>query len=339
MSHSADIVIPTHDHSRLLPFALRSAQEQSITDVRIVVIGDGVGDDTRDVVRGFVRDDDRVTFHDLPKAGRTGEPHRHPIVTNSTAGIITYLGDDDLLLPDHVETMLALLAGSDVATPPATHLRRDGTVSRSPWSLADEVGRRAALGGIGLFSLTGLSHTTAAYRRLPHGWRETPAQFSTDQFMILQFLEQSWCRFALADTPTTVHLPSFDRRDMSPEERFEELATVDARMRGAGGWAHYRHLADEDLRLQALSYSIHMSSPDAEIERLRAELALTVQHAANLQFQNEARTQEIAGLEADARQVRAELAELRATRTVRIRDRLLRSRLGRLATSRRRSSP
>ena len=280
-----DIVIPTHDHALLLPHSIRSAREQTISDLRIVIVGDGVGDDTREVVRDLMADDDRIVFHDLPKAGgRTGEAHRNAIVGDSDARFVTYLGDDDLLFPDHATTMIDLLSDADLAMPPETPLAPDGSVSRSPWSLADDIGRQRALDGIGLFSLTGLSHTMEAYRRLPFGWRETPDGLASDQYMIMQFLEQDWCRCALADATTTVHLPSHLRRHMSPEERRIELDGVASRMFERGGWAEHRHRAAEDLRLQALNYALLSEAPaDAEMDRLREELAATHQHVRNLE--------------------------------------------------------
>jgi glycosyltransferase involved in cell wall biosynthesis len=280
-----DIIIPTHDHALLLPHSIRSAREQTISDLRIVIVGDGVGDDTREVTRQAMADDHRIVFHDLPKAGgRTGEAHRNAIVGGSDARFVTYLCDDDLLFPDHVATMIDLLEHADLAMPPETRLAPDGSVSRSPWSLADDIGRARALDRIGLFSLTGLSHTMEAYRRLPFGWRETPDGLASDQFMIMQFLEQEWCRCALADATTTVHLPSHQRRHMSPEERGIEIDAVASRMFHGDGWAEHRHRAAEDLRLQALNYSLLSEAPpDAETDRLREELAATHQHARNLE--------------------------------------------------------
>lgn len=295
MSPLVDIVIPTHAHARLLPYSVRSAQEQTVTDLRIIIVGDGIGDDTRDAVRELMGSDDRIVFHDLPKAGgRTGEAHRNPIVGSSDATHITYLCDDDLFFPDHVETMIELLRDADLAVPPETRLLRDGSISSSPWSLGDESGRRRALSGVGLFSLTGLSHTMDAYRRLPFGWRETPVGLGSDQYMIMQFLEQDWCRCALADLTTTVHLPSYDRREMSDDERFVELRTVAATMFDHDGWADFRHRAHTDLRLQALAYSqLSEAPPDAELTRLRDELRATQQHVRNLEDIIEDREQQL----------------------------------------------
>ena len=105
------VIVPTHDHAATLALSVRSVLEQSIADIDVVVIGDGVGDDTRAVMADMTASDERVAFHDLPKAGRTVEPHRHAVLGSVTSAVIAYHGDDDLMLPSHLGTMLELLEG------------------------------------------------------------------------------------------------------------------------------------------------------------------------------------------------------------------------------------
>ncbi len=49
-ARAASVLIPTHDHGPLLQRALASAQRQSVEDIEILVVGDGVPDVTRDIV-------------------------------------------------------------------------------------------------------------------------------------------------------------------------------------------------------------------------------------------------------------------------------------------------
>jgi glycosyltransferase involved in cell wall biosynthesis len=293
----ADVVIPTHDHARTLRHSLRSAQDQTITDIRIVVIGDGIGDDTREVVSAAQDDDARVVLLDLPKAGRTGEPHRDPVVRQSTASIVTYVCDDDLLFPDHVEQMLALLADADVALPPSTHLDPDGTVRCSPATLADEEWREVALGGQSLYGLTGLGHTPDAYRRLPEGWTTTPEGYYTDQYMILKFLKLPGCRFAGGEDTTTVYLPSPLRRHMSSDERAAELDQV-VEWLTAGGWDDYRRAARADIRRIAGRYQL-------EVPKLREQRESASTYALSLRSR-------LQRLETALDEARSQLSERRA---------------------------
>ena len=100
------VILPTHDHAALLPFAIASVTEQSFGDFALVVIGDGVDDATRDVVADVCRRDPRVSFLDRPKALRHAEEVRDEVIGSTDSAVIAYHGDDDLLLPWHLREML-----------------------------------------------------------------------------------------------------------------------------------------------------------------------------------------------------------------------------------------
>jgi GalNAc5-diNAcBac-PP-undecaprenol beta-1,3-glucosyltransferase len=102
----ATILIPTFNHADLLPYALRSALAQDGVTIEVFVVGDGVGDDTRAALEPFLRVDERVRFFDLPKGERRGERHRHEALREASGEAVCYLGDDDILLPEHVSEML-----------------------------------------------------------------------------------------------------------------------------------------------------------------------------------------------------------------------------------------
>jgi hypothetical protein len=219
------VIVPTHDHAAMLELSVRSILEQSFADVDVVVIGDGVRDDTRDVVAALATSDERVAFHDLPKAGRTGEPHRHAILSQIKSQVVAYHGDDDLLLPNHLQTMLDLLEGRDFACPLPITIRADGRPQYLPVDLADPAwvawqtdprrGNRV--------SLTGVAHTLESYRRLPFGWRATPAGQATDHYMWRQYLALDGIRAATAHRSTTVKFAGQPRREVPAPARAEEL--------------------------------------------------------------------------------------------------------------------
>src|SRR5690349_21612774 len=123
----ATILVPTHDHAATLDLAVRSALEQTVAEIEVVVIGDGVGDDTREVVAGLTREDPRVRFLDLPKGPNHGEVHRGTAIESTEAEIVCYLCDDDLLLPEHVESMRELLRAADLAQSQNGLFDPDGT--------------------------------------------------------------------------------------------------------------------------------------------------------------------------------------------------------------------
>ncbi len=218
-------VVPTHDHGELLGYSVRSVLAQTIDDLDVVVLGDGVDDLTRSVARGLADADGRVRFLDLPKAPRLGETHRHELLTSTgVAPVICYVSDDDLLLPFHAELVLGALSEADFVSPMATWIRTDGRVAYEPTDLRRDDSRRwIVTGPRTTFGLTGTAHTHSSYRRLPHGWRTTPLGQGTDHHMWVQFLEQPWLRATTLDVPSILQFPSPPRRSWSPGERIAEL--------------------------------------------------------------------------------------------------------------------
>lgn len=217
----ATILIPTHDHAKLLPFAVRSALAQEGVEIELFVVGDGVGDDTRESLGPFLSDP-RVTFFDRPKGERHGERLRHEALQGSTAPIVCYLCDDDLLLPGHVAHVRDLLQTADLAHDAPLGVWPDGTLRFNPVDLGDpaflELLDAGRVGG-----LTGVSHTREAYDRLPYGWRPAPSDVPTDVHMLRQFAALPGFRAATGRRLTSLAFPSPLRRHMSAEEREEEL--------------------------------------------------------------------------------------------------------------------
>ncbi len=183
----ATILIPTYRHAALLPFAVRSALDQADASVEVFVVGDGVEDDTRAALEPFAGDD-RVRFFDLPKGPRHGELNRHEALREATGKIVCYLSDDDLLLPGHVSEMRALLENADLAHSPHFWIDLDGTLNFLPRNMGRAEFVELARSGTESIGLSGAAHTLDGYRRLPHGWRTTPADEHTDHHMWLQWL-------------------------------------------------------------------------------------------------------------------------------------------------------
>jgi hypothetical protein len=219
----ATVLIPTHDHGPTLRYAAAAALQQTARDLEVFVIGDGVSDQGREVIAELVRSDPRVRFFDHPKHERRGEPYRHAALREARGEIVCYLTDRDLWFPDHVQRMLALLQNADFASAFSLHLRPNDEAILFPMDLSQPIFRAAMLAGKNGVAFSCAAHTLAMYRRLPHGWRTTPAGLATDLYMFQQFLALPDCRAASGFWPTVLTFPSPPRKEWPVEKRVEEL--------------------------------------------------------------------------------------------------------------------
>jgi glycosyltransferase involved in cell wall biosynthesis len=223
MPSAATVIVPTHDHGPLLALAVRSALRQTVEDVEVMIVGDGMDDATRETARRLADEAARVRVFDNPKGPRTGEIHRPEAIRAGTGGIVLYLCDDDLWLPEHVEHMLGLLDGHDVANALSVWIGPTGIVQHTTLDLRLPFHRSEVRAHRQTPSLTAMGHTRDWYERLPHGWRTAPDGIPTDSWMWRQLLEDPDCRACSGFVPTIVHLPSPQRREMTPAQRLDEL--------------------------------------------------------------------------------------------------------------------
>jgi len=180
--------------------------------------------------RNVAASDPRIRLIENPKGPRHGEVYRHAALQHARGSVICYLGDDDYMLPNHVESMLRLLGTADLAHSLPLNVEPDGTVTS--WACDLQIGwyRRLLLSGENRISLSFLAHTLDAYRRLPHGWRTTPAGTPTDLYMLQQFLAEPWVRPVSGTVATALHIGSAGRKQHTQQQRVDELATWAARM-------------------------------------------------------------------------------------------------------------
>jgi len=274
---AACVLIPTHDHAATLDLAVGSALEQTVEDIEVVVIGDGVGDDTREVMSSLCRADERVRFEDLPKGPNHGEIYRATVVEATDAPIVCYHCDDDLLFPDHVESMVGLLADVDLAQSLNGWLDPQGAWHAYLGDLALPECRWRLLGEPlwNCVSITGTAHTVEAYRRLALGWQTTPVGMEPDHFLARQFVAEPWFRGATSRRVTAVQFPSHmdERSSWPPEHRRDELEAWLERMAVPGARTAFDAEVTGVLSTQAALNWIWMESLYGQVGRLEGKLA------------------------------------------------------------------
>lgn len=221
----ATIILPTFGRADFIAWALKSAQQQTITDIEIFVIGDGASPVTRNIVEEAADKDSRIRFFDNPKGQRNGERYRHQAISQSKGDIICYLGHDDLWFPEHVETMLRLLQDADFGQTIHTYITVDGTIHGYLPLISDPLCRSRMLQHHwNRFGPTCSAHTRKIYFELPYGWRPAPLTMWSDLYMWRQFISHSGCRFSGLPITTTLSFPRSLRQEYSAQQREAELA-------------------------------------------------------------------------------------------------------------------
>jgi len=221
----ATIIIPTHDHGPTLRYPLASLQRQTLVDFRAYVIGDGVPDYLKPVVMDLVAGDPRFEFLDHPKHTRRGEPYRHRVLQQAAPGIVCYLCDRDIWLPDHLERMWQLLQEADFTHALPLHVLPDGGIRAFPVDLGN-AGYRHMMCSVddNRIPFSCFAHRLEAYHRLPEGWTTTPGQRWTDLHMFRKFFSHPALRGVSGLLPTAATFPSPPRGGWSGEQRLAELA-------------------------------------------------------------------------------------------------------------------
>ncbi len=224
MVNSTMVIIPTHNHASTIRYSIQSVQNQTFSDLDIVIIGDGVGDDTREIVNYFVKTDSRIRFIDEPKGESRNELVRHKIVSESKSETITYLGDDDLFFPNHIEVIRELLIENEFVHPLPVQITNEKGLLVYKTNLKESKWVEQHLHtGQNTISLTGAAHTLNLYKRLPYGWRITPPNNWSDHYMWMQIFQLPEVKLETSKLSTTIKLPSSIRKGVTPEDRESEI--------------------------------------------------------------------------------------------------------------------
>lgn len=101
------VVIPARDAAAFLPAALRSAQDQTLQDLEILVVDDGSRDSTWPLLTGFAAEDRRI--RPLRRSTPGGPAAARNLAFRHARGRwIALLDADDLFLPDRLGRLVPL---------------------------------------------------------------------------------------------------------------------------------------------------------------------------------------------------------------------------------------
>ena len=100
---TVSVVLPTYDRADVLPRAIESVLDQTVSDLELVVVDDGSTDETPEVVGEF--DDERLQY--LKRGEHAGaNAARNAGIRQSTGEFVSFLDSDDEFLMRHLERAL-----------------------------------------------------------------------------------------------------------------------------------------------------------------------------------------------------------------------------------------
>lgn len=224
----ASILIPTHNHAETLPITVESALAQSVRDLEVIIIGDGVTPDVRAAAEGLAAVDARVRFLDRPKGPSHGEIYRDEAIRAARSDAIFYLCDDDLLLPEHVADLLVLLETHNFVQCMNSYITTDGELELLPSDLSNPryIGWHLAKQPFfNSTSLTGTAHSKAFYLHVARHWETTPSGCPPDIYQWRKMMGHPEFRGATSSRVTALQLPtSLGREAHDQVERALELS-------------------------------------------------------------------------------------------------------------------
>jgi glycosyltransferase involved in cell wall biosynthesis len=269
------IIIPTHNRSNVLVYAIRTALAQTYPRLELIVCGDGCTDDTAAVVLGF--DDPRVTWLDLPKGFGYGYENRNRALERARGSLIAYLQTDDLWFPDHLDRLVAAIQkeGADVGYSRPVHVLADGTLFQHPYDVRRPHYREMLLRGDNRIPSSNIVHRRSVLTDVG-GWEGRIARNGDIEYW--QRIVRSGKPFSYVSVPTTLSFTAALRarayrdREAHEQQAYYEQITSDPpwvdRLRDRLAEDLERRFMDQEVELEARMGVIN--ELDAAVRALRA---------------------------------------------------------------------
>lgn len=107
------IIIPTYNSAELLPRAIKSVLNQSFQDFEIIIIDDASTDKTLDVVKKFLKKDNRIKYEKLKKNSGGAAKPKNTGIKISEGEFIATLDADDEWFPSKLAKQLNIFQESE----------------------------------------------------------------------------------------------------------------------------------------------------------------------------------------------------------------------------------
>ncbi|AMN39697.1 glycosyltransferase family 2 protein [Rhodoplanes sp. Z2-YC6860] len=212
------VLLPTHNRADVLGYAIQSVLWQTEKSFEFLIVGDGCTDNTREVVATF--SDPRIRWIDLPKAPLSGYANRNIALRQARGQYVVYAQHDDILLPDHIERLIATIEASDAdwAYSRPLWVARDGVLLPFAINLCHRDELEYFLKAVNHVPSTCVIHTRSALERVGYWPEDVPlmADWHCWRQIIMTSANRNagYCRM-----PTALHFHAAWKQSETPEER------------------------------------------------------------------------------------------------------------------------
>ena len=224
------VLMPVHNQAAFLKTSLTSVLSQTVTDLEVLVAGDGCTDHSAEVVAAC--SDPRVRWLDFPKGPGYGYANRARALAEAQSDLVAYLAPDDLWAPRHLETLLTMLQRDrlDFVFSRPVIVRPDGSWHPHffPFDIAAPVPRAPVLPRLCFLSPTQVLHTRALLGRAGD-WDGRIRQFGDVDLWLRCWSNGARMRFV--PEPTALRLPSLSFRQTSAADQEQLQAALWAALR------------------------------------------------------------------------------------------------------------
>lgn len=106
------IIIPVYNRADHLGKCLDSIQEQTWTNLEVIVVDDGSTDRSRAIVREFVERDARFHLFTVEHQGPSAA--RNKGIEEATGEFLTFVDADDYIEPDYIRNLITAIGDADI---------------------------------------------------------------------------------------------------------------------------------------------------------------------------------------------------------------------------------
>lgn len=275
------IVLPTHNRSNVLVYAIRTVLYQTYSNFELIVVGDGCTDDTGAVVEGFR--DSRITWLDLPKGLGFGYENRNRALERARGELIAYQTHDDLWFSDHLSLLVTTILrdeGEVVYSLPI-HVLQDGTVFQHPCDVRLPYYREMLLSGDNRIATINLMHRLSVVRDVG-GWDGRLARNGMTEYW--QRMVKMGKKFSYVPVPTSLGFFAALRPNAYRDREEHEQRTYYEQIVADPSWVHnFRQQMAGDLGRRFMEQEANLAARLAVINELTAAVrAFEVDRAALL---------------------------------------------------------